>query len=64
VNWPPASHLLALRRDGQTIAVNSRTVLATGDRLTLMVSADHADSAVDVLRSPPRDSSHEPGGVP
>jgi NhaP-type Na+/H+ and K+/H+ antiporter len=61
VNWPPASHLLALRRDGHTIAVNSRTVLTTGDRLTLMVAADHVDRAADVLRTTPRDSSHAPG---
>jgi CIC family chloride channel protein len=53
VNWPPASHLLALRRDGHTIAVSSRTVLTTGDRLTLMVAAHHADHAADVLRATP-----------
>jgi CIC family chloride channel protein len=61
VNWPPASHLLALRRDGHTIAVTSTTVLETGDRLTLMVAADHADDAVDVLRTTPDPRSHEPG---
>ncbi len=47
VAWPPSSHLLALRRDGETIPVAAQTVLAKGDRLTLLVAAEYADGAAE-----------------
>jgi CIC family chloride channel protein len=53
VHWPPGSHLLALRRDGHTQAVDSHTVLASGDRLTLLVAAEQADAVAEFLRATP-----------
>jgi hypothetical protein len=52
VNWPASSHLLALRRGGDTIPVTPDTVLDSGDRLTLLVAAEHATSAADLLQEP------------
>jgi CIC family chloride channel protein len=51
VSWPASSHLLALRRDGQAIPVTPETVLATGDRLTLLVASDNAVEAAEALQS-------------
>jgi CIC family chloride channel protein len=53
VSWPSASHLLALRRNGEPVPVTRDTVLEKGDRLTLLVGAAHADSAADALRKLP-----------
>ncbi|HET6811069.1 MAG TPA: chloride channel protein [Acidimicrobiales bacterium] len=47
-NWPPASLLIAIRRDEEWITVSEATVLAQGDRLTLLVPAEHVDD-LDVL---------------
>jgi chloride channel protein, CIC family len=41
--WPPATVLVAVRRDDEWITVSESTVLAQGDRLTLLVPADHTD---------------------
>jgi CIC family chloride channel protein len=49
LDWPPRSHLLALRRDGKTHEVDRDTVLAKGDRLTLLVTAGQADAVAQTL---------------
>jgi CIC family chloride channel protein len=49
VAWPPTSHLLALRRDGDAIPVSPATVLSPGDRLTLLVAAEYAVAPDELL---------------
>jgi CIC family chloride channel protein len=51
VHWPPASHLLALRRDGEALPVTPRTQLNHGDRLTLLLAADWAHRAADTIHA-------------
>ena len=62
VHWPAASHLLAVRRDGQALEVNRQTVLARGDRLTLLIAEDQAPNAADTVRGGSRASLVPPVG--
>lgn len=54
VAWPPTSLVLAIRRDGQTFEPSERTELRRGDRLTVLVPAEHADALVDLVSRPQR----------
>lgn len=54
--WPPGTVLIAIRRDDEWITVSEATVLAQGDRLTLLVPADH-EHEIDELVA----SASEPG---
>lgn len=54
VAWPPASLVLAIRRDGQTFEPSERTDLRRGDKLTVLVPAEHAASLVDLVSRPER----------
>jgi CIC family chloride channel protein len=47
--WPPASLVLAIRRDSRTFEPTEQTELRRGDRLTVLVPADHADALVDAV---------------
>lgn len=42
IAWPRATLLLGIRRGPQAITPNTDTVLARGDRLTVLVKADQA----------------------
>jgi CIC family chloride channel protein len=61
VPWPPASHLVALRRDGATIAAATDTVLRKSDRLTVLVPSDQTpDDVAAALRGRPGTKSAGP----
>ena len=67
VPWPPRSHLVAVRRDGQTIPTTTETVLREADRLAVLVPAgDTPDSVADRLRRRPAGagSPRRPEGEP
>ena len=67
VSWPPRSHLVAVRRDGQTIPTTTETVLREADRLAVLVPAgDTPDSVADRLRRRPAGtgSPRPPEGEP
>ena len=49
VPWPPASLLLAVRRDGTSFVPAGHTQLKKGDRLAILVPAEHADTIVDAV---------------
>ena len=51
--WPPSTVLIALRRDDEWITVSEATVLAQGDRLTLLVPSDRADELAVLVGSQP-----------
>ncbi|MHB8508206.1 MAG: chloride channel protein [Candidatus Dormibacteria bacterium] len=53
INWPPASLLLAVGRGQQTAVVNGSTRLLRGDRLTVLVPAQHADHLDETIASEP-----------
>ncbi len=50
IPWPPSSLLIAVRRDGQPLTATDDTRLQQGDRLTLLVPAEHADEVTDLVR--------------
>jgi CIC family chloride channel protein len=52
IAWPPASLVLAIRRDSQTFEPSERTELRKGDRLTVLVPAPHAESLLDLVSRP------------
>jgi CIC family chloride channel protein len=57
VAWPPSSLLIGLRRHNGVVTATDDTQLAQGDRLTLLVPAEHADQIIEHLqRRPPTDS--------
>jgi chloride channel protein, CIC family len=47
--WPPASLLLAIRRDGVSVVPTGDTQLRKGDRLAVLVHAEDAESIVDAI---------------
>lgn len=49
--WPPATVLVAIRRDDEWITVSEATVLREGDRLTVLVPAEQVDDLSDRLGS-------------
>lgn len=56
VSWPPSSMLLGIRRDAEARTVDDETVLARGDRLTLLVKAEHSrdvEHVVEAIAGPP-----------
>jgi chloride channel protein, CIC family len=57
VRWPPSSLLLAVRRAGSTIQPDDRTLLAQGDRLTVLVRSDHADEIAELISASRRSSA-------
>jgi CIC family chloride channel protein len=64
VAWPPSSLLLGLRRGAETLTVDTDTVLARGDRLTVLVKADQAEDLATVIgteATPPRDARPDLG---
>jgi CIC family chloride channel protein len=52
VRWPPSTLLIALRRHGAPLPATDETTLQRGDRLTLLVPAEHADEITDAVRRP------------
>jgi len=52
VDWPPNTRVLALRRDGRPVPVTGRTALARGDRLSVLVPAEHVDALTDLASDP------------
>ena len=57
VAWPASTLLLAIRRDGQAFSPEHTTTLEQGDRLTLLVPAEQADTLVDQISRNSGDSS-------
>ncbi len=57
IAWPESSLLIAVRRDGQPFTATEETTLAKGDRLTLLVPAEHVESIVEDIRSRPPDAA-------
>ncbi len=59
VAWPPSALLIGLRRHDQVTTATDDTRLAQGDRLTLLVPAEHADHVTEHLqrRSPTESGS-------
>jgi chloride channel protein, CIC family len=49
IRWPPASLLLAIRREGKTFEPGEDTELQRGDRLTVLVQARHAERVAEAL---------------
>lgn len=47
VVWPPATRLMAVRREGRSLPVTGDTSLEQGDELTVLVPAEHADDLTD-----------------
>lgn len=45
VSWPYSSLLLALRREDRSVSPRESTVLAKGDRLSLLIPAENVDDA-------------------
>jgi chloride channel protein, CIC family len=59
VPWPPSSLLIGIRRNGAPFTATDDTRLEQGDRLTLLVPAEHADQVTDHLQHrhrPPPDT--------
>lgn len=52
VNWPPATRVMAIRRDEAAVPVTADTVLESGDRLSVLVPAEHADDLGDLTPRP------------
>ncbi|MFD2082608.1 chloride channel protein, CIC family [Actinopolymorpha cephalotaxi] len=52
VNWPPTTRVMAIRRDDATVPVTGDTVLENGDRLSVLVPAEHADDLGDLAPRP------------
>lgn len=53
VDWPPGALLVAIRRAGESIAPTEDTVLAQGDRLTLLVPAEQVATVTDQISRRP-----------
>jgi Trk K+ transport system NAD-binding subunit len=51
VQWPPSSLVIAVRRNRQTFAPNGQTELRKGDRLTVLVPAEHAETLADIVHA-------------
>jgi hypothetical protein len=51
VQWPPSSLVIAVRRNHQTFAPNGQTELRKGDRLSVLVPAEHAEALADVVHA-------------
>ena len=47
VTWPPFSLLIGLRRRDRVLTATGDTQFAQGDRLTLLVRAEHADQITE-----------------
>jgi CIC family chloride channel protein len=47
IRWLPSSLLIAIRRDGKSFIPTGRTEFQKGDRLTILVDANHADAIAD-----------------
>lgn len=59
VPWPPSSLLIGIRRDGAPFTATDDTRLEQGDRLTLLIPAEHADLITEYLQHrhrPPTDT--------
>jgi CIC family chloride channel protein len=48
--WPPHCLVLAVRREDQTFEPSEETEMCRGDRLSVLVPAEHADRLADCLR--------------
>jgi CIC family chloride channel protein len=48
IDWPPNTRVMALRRDGHGMPVTADTTLTRGDRLTVLIPPEHADSLTDL----------------
>ena len=57
VAWPPKSLLLAIRREGEPFTATEDTRLEQGDRLSLLVPAEYADTIDELLREPTSDEA-------
>jgi len=53
IPWLPSTLLLAIRRDGSVFHPDEQTILAEGDRLSLLVPATAADSVAEQISGPP-----------
>lgn len=53
VTWPPSSLLIGIRRHGVPLSATDDTQLEQGDRLTLLVPAEHADRVTEYLQQRP-----------
>jgi CIC family chloride channel protein len=51
IRWPPSSLVIAIRRDGQSFVPTGQTELKRGDRLTVLVPAEHSEALVDAVRA-------------
>ncbi len=52
ISWPPSSLVLAIRRDGISLMPTGDTLLRPGDRLAILVAAQHAEALVDTVGTP------------
>jgi CIC family chloride channel protein len=51
VRWPPSSLVIAVRRNRETFAPNGQTVLRKGDRMTVLVPAEHTAALADMVHA-------------
>jgi CIC family chloride channel protein len=51
VQWPPSSLVIAVRHNGETFMPDGQTELRKGDRLTVLVPAEHAETLADVAHT-------------
>jgi Trk K+ transport system NAD-binding subunit len=51
VKWPPSSLVIAVRRNTEAFAPNGQTELRKGDRLTVLVPVEHAETLADVVHA-------------
>ncbi|HKV46014.1 MAG TPA: TrkA C-terminal domain-containing protein, partial [bacterium] len=49
IQWPPSSLLIAVRRDGSSFVPTGQTDLRKGDRLTVLVPAEHAGALAETI---------------
>jgi chloride channel protein, CIC family len=61
LEWPDRSTVLALQRDGDTLEPAGDVELRSGDRLTVLVPAESADTLADLLGSTPPTEPETPG---
>ena len=66
IPWPPASLLLAIRRNGTSVVPTGDTQLQKGDRLAILVPAEDAETVVDAvgMGQPPADPAGREEAAP
>jgi chloride channel protein, CIC family len=63
VTWPPSSLLIGICRHDVPLTATDDTQLEQGDRLTLLVPAEHADRVTEYLQQHPPPASYPPADL-